>query len=155
MLHLSTEELCVISISLEEEENIQNSEKRKRKRFSVHEMLNKRKTEGEYWSLYKEKFFQYFRLSQYKFNELLEKIKVVITVNHTKMNTPVLIQSIFHCPRWKCTWMCMNTTENSFILYVCFHCCPARHVQTRTMSDKSHTETDRAESCRKRLKLMI
>jgi hypothetical protein len=46
----------------------------------------------------------------------------------------------------------MNTTENSFILYVCFHCCPARHVQTRTISEKSHTQTDRAESCRKRLK---
>jgi hypothetical protein len=43
MLHLSTEELCVISILLEEEENIQNSEKRKRKRFSVRKMLNKRK----------------------------------------------------------------------------------------------------------------
>jgi hypothetical protein len=73
MLHLSTEELCVTSILLEEE-NIQNSEKRKRKRFSVHKTLNKRKTEGEYWTLYKElmddeeKFFQYFRLSQYQFN---------------------------------------------------------------------------------------
>jgi predicted transcriptional regulator len=41
MLHLSTEELCVISILLEkEEESIQNSEKRKRKRFSVYKMLN-------------------------------------------------------------------------------------------------------------------
>jgi hypothetical protein len=47
MLHLSTEELCDISISLEGE-NIQNSEKRKRKRFPVHKMLNKMKTEGEY-----------------------------------------------------------------------------------------------------------
>jgi hypothetical protein len=47
MLQLSTEELCVLSILLEEEENIQNSEKRKRKRFSVHKMLNKRKTERE------------------------------------------------------------------------------------------------------------
>jgi hypothetical protein len=47
MLHLSTEEVCVMSILLEEEENIQNSEKRKRNRFSVHKMLNKRKTEGE------------------------------------------------------------------------------------------------------------
>jgi hypothetical protein len=46
-VHLSTEELCVISILLEEEENIQNSEKRKPKRFSVHKMLDKRKTEGE------------------------------------------------------------------------------------------------------------
>jgi hypothetical protein len=30
-----------------------------------------------------EKFFQYFRLSPYKFNELLEKIKVVITKEDT------------------------------------------------------------------------
>jgi hypothetical protein len=64
MLHLSTEESCVISILLEKEENIQNSEKRKRKRFSVHKMLNRRKTEGEYSTLHKElmdgeeKFFQ-------------------------------------------------------------------------------------------------
>jgi hypothetical protein len=63
MLHQSTEELCVISVLLEEE-SIQNSEKRKRKRSSVHKMLNKWKTEGEYWTLYKElmddeeKFFQ-------------------------------------------------------------------------------------------------
>jgi hypothetical protein len=47
VLHLSTEELCVISILLEEEENIQNSEKSKPKRFSDHKMLNKRKPEGE------------------------------------------------------------------------------------------------------------
>jgi hypothetical protein len=51
----------------------------------------------------------------------------------------------------------MNTTENSFILYVCFRCSPARHVQTRSLSHKhslreSPTGTDRAESCRKRLK---
>jgi hypothetical protein len=54
MFHLSTEEFCVMSVLLEEEENIQNSEKRKRKRFPVHKMFNKRKTEGEYWTLYKE-----------------------------------------------------------------------------------------------------
>jgi hypothetical protein len=48
MLHLSAEEFCVISILLEEEDNIQNNEKRKRKRFSVHKMLNKRKTESNF-----------------------------------------------------------------------------------------------------------
>jgi hypothetical protein len=89
MFHLSTEELWVISVLLEEEENIQNSEKRKRKRFPVHKMLNKRKTGGEYWTLYKgvmddeENSFQYFRLSHYQFNELLEKFKVVITKKDT------------------------------------------------------------------------
>jgi hypothetical protein len=73
MFHLSTEELCVISVLLEEEENIQNSEKRKRKRFPVHKMLNKRKTEGEYWTLYKElmddeekKFFFFGGVSLYR-----------------------------------------------------------------------------------------
>jgi hypothetical protein len=40
---------CVISVLLEEE-NIQNSEKRKLKRIYVHKMFNKRKTEGEYWT---------------------------------------------------------------------------------------------------------
>jgi hypothetical protein len=39
MLHLSAEELYAISILLEEG-NIQNSEKRKLKLFSVHKMLN-------------------------------------------------------------------------------------------------------------------
>jgi hypothetical protein len=72
MLHLSTEELCVISVLLEEEENIQNSEKRKRKRFSAHKMLNRRKTEGEHWTLYKElmdgeeKFFHLLSCKSYK-----------------------------------------------------------------------------------------
>jgi hypothetical protein len=33
---------------------IQNSENRRRKRFSVHKMLNRRKAEGEHWTLYKE-----------------------------------------------------------------------------------------------------
>jgi hypothetical protein len=48
MLYLSAEELCVIAILLEEEEEkIQNSEIRKRKRFSIHKMFDKRKVEGE------------------------------------------------------------------------------------------------------------
>jgi hypothetical protein len=73
MFHLSTEELCVILVLLEEEENIHNSEKLKRKRFPVHKMLNKRKTEGEYWTLYKELMddeetflFSFFWVSLYR-----------------------------------------------------------------------------------------
>jgi hypothetical protein len=37
----------------------------------------------------KEKFFQYFRLSQYEFNELLEKIEVVITKDYTVFNEAI------------------------------------------------------------------
>jgi hypothetical protein len=41
-------------------------------------MLNKRKSEGEYWTLHKEligdeEFFKNIRSSQYQFNELLVK----------------------------------------------------------------------------------
>jgi hypothetical protein len=55
MLYLPTEELSVRSVSLEEEEgNIQNSEKRQRKRFAVHSMFSNMKTEGEHWTLYQE-----------------------------------------------------------------------------------------------------
>jgi hypothetical protein len=94
MFHLSTEELCVISVLLEEEENIQNSEKRKRKHIPVHKMLNKRKTEGEYWTLYKqlmddeEKFL--FPFLGYRY--------IVHLVNYTKMDTHVLILSTIRCP---------------------------------------------------------
>jgi hypothetical protein len=80
ILHPSTEESCVISISLNENEegrevevvNRQNSEKCKRKRFSFHKMVNKRKTEGEYWILsqelmdHEEMFFRYFGFSQHE-----------------------------------------------------------------------------------------
>jgi hypothetical protein len=50
MLRLYTEEF-VISVLLEGEENIQNVEKSKRKRFSVHKKFNKRKTEEDCWTL--------------------------------------------------------------------------------------------------------
>ena len=94
MLHLTTKDLCAIAILLEDEErNVQNNDKRKR--FSVHTMLKKRKIEGEYWTLYRElmddedKFFQYFRLSQYQFNQLLHKIEVVITKQNTSFKEAI------------------------------------------------------------------
>jgi hypothetical protein len=66
--------------------------------------LIKGKTEGEYWTVYKElmddeeKGFPYFRLCQYQFNEQLEKIKAMIT-----KEDEVLKEAL--C---KGTWMCMN-----------------------------------------------
>jgi hypothetical protein len=47
MLHLPADELCGISVLLEDERNIQYGEERKHTRFSVHEMLNNGKTEGD------------------------------------------------------------------------------------------------------------
>ena len=77
--HLSNEDLAMIALLLEEEDQ-ERIEKRP-KRFAVHPMLKKRKVEGEYWTLYKEltddedKFFQYFRMSRFQFESVLNKIK--------------------------------------------------------------------------------
>jgi len=60
----------------EEEKNASLSDKKKR--MWGHECFRNRKSEGEYWTLYKElademKFYQYFRISKHQFNYLLQK----------------------------------------------------------------------------------
>jgi hypothetical protein len=63
----------------EEEENASLSNKKKR--MWIHRCFRNRKSEGEYWTLYKElaydemKFYKYFRLSKHQFNYLLQKIE--------------------------------------------------------------------------------
>ena len=75
--HLSMRDLAVIAILLDADEVVKN----RCHRFGVHKCLRRRKVEGEYWTLYKkltddeEKFFQYFRMSEYSFNFLLGKIE--------------------------------------------------------------------------------
>jgi hypothetical protein len=154
MLNLSTEEPCVISGLIEEEENVQNSEKRKRKRVSVHKMHIKRKTEGEYWTVDKElmnddKFF--FNIFVY--------LSIGLVSCWIKKNQSVITKedTVFNEARWKCTWMYMNTTGNHSYCTYCYRCGPARHVQTRSISAKYslqefRTETDCTTSCRKRFK---
>jgi hypothetical protein len=60
----------------EEENNVALSDKKKR--TWVHKCYRSRKSEGEYWTVYKElddddemKFYQYFRMSKHQFNYLL------------------------------------------------------------------------------------
>ena len=61
----------------EEEKNASVSDKKKR--MWVHKCFRSRKSEGEYWTLYKEladdemKCYQYFRMSKHQFNYLLQK----------------------------------------------------------------------------------
>jgi len=63
----------------EEEKNASLSDKKKR--IWVHTCFRNRKSEGEYWTLYKElsddemKSYQYFRMSKHQFNYLLQKIE--------------------------------------------------------------------------------
>jgi len=62
----------------EEEKNAALSDKKKR--MWVHKCLRSRKSEGEYWTFYREladnvmQFYQYFRMSKHQFNYLLQKI---------------------------------------------------------------------------------
>jgi hypothetical protein len=55
----------------------------------VHKCLRNRKTEGEFLTLFKEltddelKFYQYFRMSRYQFNNLLKKVQVDLLKNNT------------------------------------------------------------------------
>jgi len=52
----------------------------KKKRMWVHKCFRNRKSEREYWTLFKEladdemKFYQYFIMSKHQFNYLLQKI---------------------------------------------------------------------------------
>jgi hypothetical protein len=52
----------------------------------VHKSFRNRKSEGEYWTLYKEladdetKFYQYFGMSKHQFNYLLQKIIFVTCI---------------------------------------------------------------------------
>lgn len=82
--HLSLPDLAMIAILLDEEKENMKSVRQKsaRKRsIWVHDILKKRKTEGEFATLcrqledHENKFFKYFRMSRFHFNALYLKIK--------------------------------------------------------------------------------
>lgn len=83
---LTMRELAMIAIALDEEERENN---RRSRRYWVHAALKKRKVEGEYWTLFRhlvddeEKFYMYFRMTSFQFNELLGQIENIITRRNT------------------------------------------------------------------------
>lgn len=83
----------MIALVLDEEE-----EQQVRKRKWVHQAWNKRRTEGEFATLYKElvddgsKFHEYFRMSEHAFNILLSKVEVNLKKQDTKWRKAI-------CPR--------------------------------------------------------
>lgn len=84
----STDELAAIAVSLEDEE------KQKRRRWSVHPAWLTREKEGEF-KIYKElvdyddKFHAYFRMSKYSFTVLLDKVSPVIEKQNTNWKIPI------------------------------------------------------------------
>lgn len=90
--------LIAIALLLDEEElksAVTKTASRKRKRFWVHETWKKRGTEGEFNTLYKElvddehKFYEYFRMSMYSFNVLLNKVNDDIEKKTTFWRKPI------------------------------------------------------------------
>jgi hypothetical protein len=76
----SERQLAGIVLMLEKEEkNFALSDKKKC--MWVHKCFRIRKSEGKYWTLYKEladddmKFYQYFRMFKHQFNYLLQKVE--------------------------------------------------------------------------------
>jgi len=88
MANFTDEELCIIAIILDEETEQEEKKTPKRRKW-VHEAWQKRDSEGEFLTLYKEliedgtKFYQYFRMSEYCFNTLLEKLYVYLKKKDT------------------------------------------------------------------------
>ncbi|CAH1994285.1 unnamed protein product [Acanthoscelides obtectus] len=93
------EDLTVLALLLDEEEE-QEQKRRKQRRWSVHPMWKKRQTEGEF-KIYRKllddetKFHEYFRMSQYSFNILLDKIKYRLEKQLTSHTD--LAQRTFDC----------------------------------------------------------
>lgn len=85
---VSVRELAIIATILDEEEE-ELKRKEPVRRYWVHDALRKRKTEGEYWTLYRhliddeEKFHLYFRMTSFQFNQLFRKIENDITRRNT------------------------------------------------------------------------
>jgi hypothetical protein len=75
--HSFSKQLAVTALMLDEEGNATLSDKNEA--MWVHKYFRSRKSEGVYWTLYKEladdKLYQYFRMSKHQFNYLLQKIE--------------------------------------------------------------------------------
>jgi hypothetical protein len=86
----SKRRLAVIGLILDEEEK-HGALSYKKKRMWVHKRFRNRKSEGEYWTLYKEladeeiKFYQYFIMSKHQFHYLLQNIKKDLKTKNTAL----------------------------------------------------------------------
>jgi hypothetical protein len=104
----SITDLVAIALLLEEEESRtrESNSPRKRKKC-VHKSLIRSKTEGDFFTLYKElvddeeKFHQYFRMSKYQFNDLLSRIEPLITNKNTTFREAITpIKKLAVCLRY-------------------------------------------------------
>jgi hypothetical protein len=101
----SKRQLAAIALMLEEEEkNATLSDKKKR--MWVQKCFRNRKSQGEYWTVYKElsddeiKFYQYFRMSKHQFNYLLQKTEKDLKKKNTSFRETISsVEKIATCLR--------------------------------------------------------
>lgn len=90
----SDNELALIALLLDDDE-VEVKKIKKRSRKQVHPILKKRKLEGEHWTLFKDllkyddKFYQYFRMPQCKFYELLKLIEPMLQKQNTSFREAI------------------------------------------------------------------
>lgn len=90
-------DLAIIAVLIDEDEVQQSVRQKNIKKRSiwVHDILKKRKTEGEFATLcrqledHEDKFFKYFRMSRYQLNMLYQKIKDDITKQNTQFRESI------------------------------------------------------------------
>jgi hypothetical protein len=89
----------------EEEKNASLSDKNKR--MWVRKCFRNRKSEGEYWTLYKQladdemKFYQYFGMSKHQFSYLLQKIEKDLNKKNTTFREAVSpVEKLATCLRY-------------------------------------------------------
>ncbi|KAL4104449.1 hypothetical protein QTP88_019750 [Uroleucon formosanum] len=111
--------LAIMALILDEEENSDRVASKKRSIW-VHDILKKRKIDGEYVNLCKmledheEKFFKYFRMTRFQFNVLFLKIENNITKQNTHFREAIP-------PKEKLA-VCLrlgHSTVQSIVLEVC------------------------------------
>jgi len=88
-------ELALIALLLDEDEADNQEKIKKRTRKWVHPMLKRRKLEGEHWTLFKDllkyddKFYQYFRMPQCKFYDLLKLVAPMLQKQNTSFREAI------------------------------------------------------------------
>lgn len=103
----STADLSLIALILDEEDENERLNSKRRRRIWIHPMLEHRKIESEFFTLHKElmddetKFYQYYRLSKDQFNYVLNKIRRDITKNNTTFREAITpIEKLAVCLRY-------------------------------------------------------
>lgn len=81
----------------------EEQQQKKRRKIWVHDILKKRKTEGEFFTLHKDlvddetNFFQYFRITKHTFQYILNKISTDFKKQNTTFQALSPLENLTVC----------------------------------------------------------